>query len=58
MRRGGMGPGGAEPLSRKFVNFSSQNGVIWCTLGVLFLRFTGHIADENDHESCGIQKFR
>ena len=27
------------PLSRKFMNFSSQNGVIWCILGVLFLRF-------------------
>jgi len=31
--------GGAAPLSRKFMNFSSQNGVIWCILGVLFLRF-------------------
>jgi len=27
------------PLSRKFMNFSSQNGVIWCILGVLFLKF-------------------
>jgi len=27
------------PLPRKFINFSSQNGVIWCILGVLFLRF-------------------
>jgi len=27
------------PLPRKFMNFSSQNGVIWCILGVLFLRF-------------------
>ena len=26
------------PLPRKFMNFSSQNGVIWCILGV-FLRF-------------------
>ena len=30
---------GAVPLPRKFMNFSSQNGVIWCILGVLFLRF-------------------
>jgi len=27
------------PLRRKFMNFSSQNGVISCILGVLFLRF-------------------
>jgi len=27
------------PLPRKFMNFSSQNGVIWCILGVFFLRF-------------------
>jgi len=26
------------PLPRKFMNFSSQNGMIWCILGVLFLR--------------------
>ena len=27
-------------LPRKFMNFSSQNGlIIWCVLGVLFLRF-------------------
>ena len=26
-------------LPRKFMNFSSQNCVIWCILGVLFLRF-------------------
>jgi len=26
-------------VPRKFTNFSSQNGVISCTLGVLFLRF-------------------
>jgi len=31
--------GGAVPYPRKFINFSSQNGVIWCILGVLFLRF-------------------
>ena len=31
--------GGAVPLPKKFMNFSSQNGVIWCTLGMLFLRF-------------------
>jgi len=32
--------GGAMPLPRKFfMNFSSQNGVISCILGVLFLRF-------------------
>ena len=38
-RRGGRVSGRAVSLSRKFVNFSSQNGVIWCILGVLFLRF-------------------
>jgi len=27
------------PLSRKFINFSSQNGVISYILGVLFLKF-------------------
>jgi len=31
--------GGAVSLPRKLMNFSSQNGVIWCILGVLFLRF-------------------
>ena len=32
--------GGAVSLPRKFMNFSSQNGlIIWCVLGVLFLRF-------------------
>ena len=32
--------GRAVPLPRKFMNFSSQNGVIWVhILGVLFLRF-------------------
>ena len=29
------------------MNFSSQNGVIWCILGVLFLRFMCH---ENDSD--------
>ena len=27
------------PLPRKFMNFSPQNGAIWCILVVLFLRF-------------------
>jgi len=31
-RRGG----GPHPLPRQFMNFSSQNGVIWCILGVLY----------------------
>ena len=36
------------PLPRKFMNFfKSQNGVIWCILGVLFLRFMCH---ENDSD--------
>ena len=30
--------GRAVPLVRKFMNFSSQNDVIWCILGVLFLK--------------------
>jgi len=30
---------GLCPFPENFVNFSSQNGVIWCILGVLFLRF-------------------
>jgi len=31
--------GGTVPIPRKFMTFSSQNGVIWCIMGVLFLRF-------------------
>ena len=53
--------GGAVPLPQKFMNFSSQNDVTWCILGVLFLRFmfncwikncsyTRCIADENDSD--------
>jgi len=40
-RRGEWVCGGAVPLPRKFMNFSSQNGAIGlrCILGVLFLRF-------------------
>ena len=37
--KGGEVRGGAVPLPRKFMNFSSQNCVKWCILGVLFLRF-------------------
>jgi len=40
---------GAVPLPRKFMNFSSQNGMIWCILGVLFLRFMCPV-----HCSCTI----
>jgi len=36
---GGGVSGGAVPLPGKFMNFSSQNGAIWCILCVLFLRF-------------------
>jgi len=33
------GPGRAVALPRKFMNFRLKNGVIWCIMGVLFLRF-------------------
>jgi len=42
----GLGTG-LCPFPEKFMNFSSQNGVIWCILGVLFLRFMCH---ENDSD--------
>jgi len=32
---------------RKFMNFLFQNGVMWCILGVVFLRFISH---ENDSD--------
>jgi len=46
------------PLPRKFMNVSCQNGVIWCILGVLFLRFMCpmdcscmiNFIDENDSD--------
>jgi len=40
----GMESGGAVPLPKKFRNFSSHNGVIWCILGVLF--FEIHVLKE------------
>jgi len=42
-RRGEWGLGRGVPLPRKFMNFSSQNCVIWCILGVLFLRFASAV---------------
>jgi len=47
--RGAVGGKGGVHLPRKFVNFSSQNGVIWCTLGALQMKMTA---------IGGIQKFR
>jgi len=47
-RRGGGVWGVVVPLFRKFMNFSSQNGVIRCILGVLFFKIY----------ECGIQKSR
>jgi len=35
----GLGLGRGCAPSQKIYDFSSQNGVIWCILGVLFLRF-------------------
>jgi len=59
-RRGGVW-GGAVPLPRKFKN-SYQNGVIWCILGVLFLRFMCPMdcscrLQMKMTATCGIQKF-
>ena len=50
--------GGAVPLPRKCMYFSSKNGVMWCILGVLFLRFICsmycscmiNFIDENDSD--------
>jgi len=50
--------GGAVPLPRKFMNFSSQNGAIRCILGVLFLRFMCPMDCSCMTATCGIQKFR
>jgi len=46
------------PLPRKCMYFSSKNGVMWCILGVLFLRFICsmdcscmiNFIDENDSD--------
>jgi len=35
--------GGSVPLPRKFVNFSSQNGVIWCILASGCVVFKIHV---------------
>ena len=38
-RRRGVGLGRGCAPSQKIYEFSAQNGVVWCILGVLFLRF-------------------
>jgi len=45
-RRRGDGVWGSCPLPKKFRNFSSHNGVIWCILGVLF--FEIHVLEEKN----------
>jgi len=45
--RGAVGGEGCVHLPGKFVNFSSQNDVIWCTLGAMQMKMTA---------TCGIQK--